>query len=172
MILRIFLHRDFLSPLALAPRRSSHSQIWSRCEIVMHSKHWINPSQNYRSHPVLLMPPSAMFYNDTLQPCATNGYIVWSQMADPRLPFMFINNEGNEASDDERATWYNESEINRIVSTIQSLMSEASKCFPPLKASEIGVMAPWRQQVWKLRERLRAARLNAVDVGTVEVCSV
>jgi hypothetical protein len=30
-------------------------------------------------------------------------------------------------------------------------------------------MAPWREQVWKLRERLRKESLNAVDVGTVEV---
>ena len=30
-------------------------------------------------------------------------------------------------------------------------------------------MAPWREQVWKLRERLRKEGLNAVDVGTVEV---
>jgi len=30
------------------------------------------------------------------------------------------------------------------------------------------VMAPWREQVWKLREQLRKEGLNAVDVGTVE----
>jgi superfamily I DNA and/or RNA helicase len=29
-------------------------------------------------------------------------------------------------------------------------------------------MAPWREQVWKLREELRKERLHAVDVGTVE----
>lgn len=31
-------------------------------------------------------------------------------------------------------------------------------------------MAPWREQVWKLRERLRNEKLSAVDVGNVEVC--
>jgi len=30
-------------------------------------------------------------------------------------------------------------------------------------------MAPWREQVWKLRERLRSEKYNKVDVGTVEV---
>ncbi|KAG5728253.1 hypothetical protein E4T56_gene19065 [Termitomyces sp. T112] len=29
-------------------------------------------------------------------------------------------------------------------------------------------MAPWREQVWRLRERLRNEKLGAVDVGTVE----
>lgn len=30
-------------------------------------------------------------------------------------------------------------------------------------------MAPWRGQVWKIRERLRKEKLSGVDVGTVEV---
>ena len=30
-------------------------------------------------------------------------------------------------------------------------------------------MAPWREQVWKLRETLRKEGLRSVDVGTVEV---
>lgn len=48
-------------------------------------------------------------------------------------------------------------------------MAEAEKCSPPLRASEIGVMAPWREQVWKLRVKLREAGLSSVDVGSVEV---
>lgn len=53
---------------------------------------------------------------------------------------------------------------------VQSLMRDANLCIPPLRASEIGVMAPWREQVWKLREKLREAKLSAIDVGSVEVC--
>lgn len=52
---------------------------------------------------------------------------------------------------------------------IKSLLADSEKCKPRLHAKEIGVMAPWREQVWKLRERLRKEGLNAVDVGTVEV---
>jgi superfamily I DNA and/or RNA helicase len=56
-----------------------------------------------------------------------------------------------------------------VVETIASLLSETTSSSPPLRAAEIGVMAPWREQVWKLRERLRKESLYAVDVGTVEV---
>lgn len=62
------------------------------------------------------------------------------------------------------------SEIARVVETVISLMSERDKCSPPLQVSDIGVIAPWREQVWKLREKLREERLGSVDVGSVEVC--
>jgi hypothetical protein len=55
------------------------------------------------------------------------------------------------------------------VDTILSLLSEGEFSSPPLRPAEIGVMAPWREQVWKLRERLRKESLHAIDVGTVEV---
>lgn len=86
----------------------------------------------------------------------------------------------------QRATWSNIGEVDRVAEVITSLMSEASKSFPPLRVDEIGVMAPWsvvstpfvntslltitcrREQVWKIREKLRQISLSRVDVGTVE----
>lgn len=53
-----------------------------------------------------------------------------------------------------------------------SLIHEAEACNPPLRPADIGIMTPWREQVWRLRERLRNEKLHAVDVGTVEVSSV
>ena len=55
------------------------------------------------------------------------------------------------------------------MNVIKSLLADSEKCEPRLHPKEIGVMAPWREQVWKLREQLRKESLNAVDVGTVEV---
>ncbi|KAJ3868521.1 P-loop containing nucleoside triphosphate hydrolase protein [Lentinula novae-zelandiae] len=123
---------------------------------------------NYRSHPAILMPPSAMFYNDSLEPCASNGMISWAGLSNNKYPLMFLGCDTKDESVDERATWFNIGEIDRIVEVISSLMSEAAKSIPPLQADEIGVMAPWREQVWKIRERLRQAGLSRVDVGTVE----
>ncbi|KAG6837047.1 hypothetical protein H0H93_015618 [Arthromyces matolae] len=124
--------------------------------------------KNYRSHPAILMPPSALFYNDSLEPCANNGTITWSGLRKAELPLMFIGHEFPEECVDERATWYNKGEIDKIVETIVSLLLEAERCDPPLSPADIGIMAPWREQVWRLRERLRNEKLHAVDVGTVE----
>lgn len=133
---------------------------------------FVNLAKNYRSHAAILMPPSAIFYNDSLEPCASNGRINWSGLPNPELPLVFIGNEGPEECVDERATWFNPSEISRVVETIKSLMFERERCSPPLQVSEIGVIAPWREQVWRLREKLRQEQLAAVDVGSVEVVPV
>ncbi|KAJ3937652.1 MAG: P-loop containing nucleoside triphosphate hydrolase protein [Lentinula lateritia] len=131
-------------------------------------KPFVNLVKNYRSHPAILMPPSAMFYNDSLEPCASNGMISWTGLSNNKYPLMFLGCNTKDESVDERATWFNIGEIDRIVEVISSLMSEAAKSIPPLQADEIGVMAPWREQVWKIRERLRQTGLSRVDVGTVE----
>ena len=69
----------------------------------------------------------------------------------------------------QRASWFNRGEIQEVVNVIKSLLTDSERCEPRLHAKEIGVMAPWREQVWKLREQLRKESLSAVDVGTVEV---
>jgi superfamily I DNA and/or RNA helicase len=83
--------------------------------------------------------------------------------------FLFILMTLNELFFFQRASWYNYGEIKEVVNVIKSLLTDSEKCEPRLHAKEIGVMAPWREQVWKLREQLRKESLNAVDVGTVEV---
>ncbi|KAJ3789054.1 P-loop containing nucleoside triphosphate hydrolase protein [Lentinula aff. detonsa] len=131
-------------------------------------KPFVNLVKNYRSHSAILMPPSAMFYNDSLEACASNGMISWAGLSNNKFPLMFLGCDAKDESVDERATWFNIGEISRIVEVITSLMSEASKSIPPLQVDEIGVMAPWREQVWKIREKLRKISLSRVDVGTVE----
>ena len=135
------------------------------------------------------MPPSAIFYNDTLLPYAQNHKVIWSGMPKPFLPLKFIGSTSPEDSSDEvrssfiilmtlnepflqRASWYNHGEIKEVVNVIKSLLTDSEKCEPRLHPKEIGVMAPWREQVWKLREQLRKESLNAVDVGTVEVSAL
>jgi superfamily I DNA and/or RNA helicase len=119
------------------------------------------------------MPPSALFYNDTLVPASANGKIVWSGLPKPHLPLKFIGTDAVELSNDDRASWFNPGQINIVVEVIKSLLENPRLCDPPLRPGEIAVMAPWRQQVWAMRKRLRDEKYGAVDVGTVEVsCSV
>ncbi|KAI5828471.1 hypothetical protein K523DRAFT_54006 [Schizophyllum commune Tattone D] len=129
---------------------------------------FVNLVKNYRSHPVILMPPSAMIYNDTLEPCAQNGTVAWAGLPKKDIPLLFIGHEGDEDCVDERSSWFNSGDIQHVVDTVKSLMADSVRSVPPLQQREIGVMAPWREQVWKLRERLRKENLHAVDVGTVE----
>lgn len=56
---------------------------------------------NYRSHPAILMPPSALFYSDSLVPFATNGKVSWSGLPESRLPVRIIGCESEEEGIDE-----------------------------------------------------------------------
>ncbi|RDB23524.1 RNA helicase Mov10l1 [Hypsizygus marmoreus] len=166
---------SLLERLFERPLYAEHAQARSKMGPQQHSPlrpfqftPFTNLVKNYRSHPAILMPPSAIFYSDSLEPCATNGAISWSGLRNPELPLMFFGHEHLEECVDERATWYNKGEIDQIVGIIKSLVQEGQASSPPLKPADIGIMAAWREQVWKLRERLRNEKLNAVDVGTVE----
>ncbi|KAJ7146052.1 P-loop containing nucleoside triphosphate hydrolase protein [Mycena epipterygia] len=156
------LQRLLDRPVYAAPRKEVTSK---RSRFRPHT----NLVKNYRSHPAILMPPSAMFYDDSLVPCAVNlGTIVWSGLPNPHLPLLFVGNESKEECVDERSSWFNPMEIKCVLDTVVSLLAEGAASSPPLQASEIGVMAPFREQVWKIRECLRKEKLSAVDVGTVE----
>jgi hypothetical protein len=47
------------------------------------------------------MPPSTIFYNDTLEPYAQNGVVSWSRLPNPDLPLIFFGSDTDELSVDE-----------------------------------------------------------------------
>jgi hypothetical protein len=102
------------------------------------------------------------------------------------MPLKFVGHDTPEDCNDEvslrlyfvlsssnlellRVNFFNLGDIDRIVETCQSLLSASTTAEPALQASQIGVIAPWREQVWRIRERLRKEKFGDVDVGTVEV---
>jgi helicase MOV-10 len=113
----------------------------------------------------ILMVPAALFYNDTLIASATDVKLIeWSGLPNPRIPILFQGCESEESWIDEGASWYNAGEISEIINIILSLSVER----PDIKESEIAVITPWKEQVWRIRTQLRALGLHGVDVGHVE----
>lgn len=47
------------------------------------------------------MPPSTIFYDDMLQPCAQNGTVSWSRLPNSQLPLVFFESDSEETSIDE-----------------------------------------------------------------------
>lgn len=50
---------------------------------------------------MILMPPSAIFYDDSLEPCAQNGTISWTGLPNSEFPLVFVGNDSDEESIDE-----------------------------------------------------------------------
>ncbi|KAK9896449.1 P-loop containing nucleoside triphosphate hydrolase protein [Cystobasidium minutum MCA 4210] len=131
-----------------------------------------NLLKNYRSHVGLLMIPSSLFYDNTLQPCAgpavqRTPLLNWPGLTNKTIPLLLWHTEGTEDMVDEGSSWFSEAELERVVATVSDLVTN-SKTFAstaPLKPSDISVISPFREQVWKIRIKLRLRGLGEVNVG-------
>lgn len=125
-----------------------------------------NLYRNYRSHEAILTIPSQLSYESSLSACALNVNTI-ARAIDDRIPVSFIGHRGaeNTADMDVITTWYNETEIRLIVQKVQQLLHTKQTM---IQARDIAVLAPFREQVKRLRLALRKVNLSAVGVGTVE----
>jgi superfamily I DNA and/or RNA helicase len=131
---------------------------------------FVNLIRNYRSHPGILMMPSAMFYNSTLLPEArnTSTLTTWTTLPNHRIPVLFHPSTGDEIWIQDTAGWYNPSEIAITISLVTNLLVKENTPGTRVYPSEIAVIAPFREHVLRLRTALRAMNFGAVNVGTVE----
>nr|XP_019043149.1 hypothetical protein I302_07720 [Kwoniella bestiolae CBS 10118]OCF22079.1 hypothetical protein I302_07720 [Kwoniella bestiolae CBS 10118] len=165
------LERLFLREVYAAHSRARGRQ---KLDNGHHTSDWEAPFtnlvQNYRSIAPILMVPAAMFYNDTLVPAAKNvDLLKWKDLPNPKIPILFQGCEGAEDWIDELTSpsaqsWYNPSEVETIVHQVESLLGADLG----IKQNQIAVITPWREQVWRLRARLRSMGYHEVDVGNVE----
>ena len=120
---------------------------------------------------MLLSLPSAQFYDDTLRVCAGPAVVNtplarFAQL--PRAwPLLFRHCESDDISIDEGSSWFNRGELDEVADIIRALL-EPDQPHGPVAPSEISVIAPFREQVWRARTLLRGRGLDQVDVGTVE----
>ena len=131
---------------------------------------FVNLIRNYRSHPGILMMPSAMFYNSTLLPEAPNTSTLtkWKSLPNHRIPVLFHPSTGDEIWIQDTAGWYNPSEIAITISLVTNLLDKENTPGTRVYPDEISVIAPFREHVVRLRTALRAMNFGGVSVGTVE----
>lgn len=99
------------------------------------------------------------------------------------FPFLFLGCSTPEGWTDERLSFFNTGEVDRVVSIAMGLLgmgdtgkkeSKEHLFFCPvehragLRPKDISVISPFREQVWQVRTALRLRGLGEVDVGDVE----
>lgn len=110
------------------------------------------------------------FYSESLIPAAPdstqNSLLHNYYRLSNRFPVSFINIDGKDEPVDEHSSFWNEQEVDIVKSLVIELVSDGSH--GPLRPSQISVISPFREQVWRIRLALRKVGLGDVDVGNVE----
>ncbi|KAK9332581.1 P-loop containing nucleoside triphosphate hydrolase protein [Lipomyces starkeyi] len=124
-----------------------------------------NLVRNYRSHPALIAVPSSLFYYDTLLPEAANvnGLCSWERLPNHNIPMLFIENKSPDEMVEEGISWFNADEINLCCSVAKHLVDRNL-----VRPFEIAIAVPFREQIRRIRHKLRQQRLRDVNVGPVE----
>ncbi|KAL2650062.1 hypothetical protein R1flu_018190 [Riccia fluitans] len=123
--------------------------------------------RNYRANAKLLELPSRMFYNNELIAAAQSDTVHppkdWQELKGRDFPMLFYGVKGQQMREGESPSYFNPVEAVKVVDLISGLLSKTT-----VTPGDIGVMAPYRRQVYKLRLLLRSKSLGAVRVGTVD----
>jgi len=126
-------------------------------------------TQNYRSHPDILIPASILFYDSELIASADvamrESLVGWEELPNKKFPIIFHGVIGKDEREQHSPSWFNTVEATTIIKYIEKLKQYRTS---PINNKEIGIITPYRKQVLKLRQLLRVKQLEGVTVGSVE----
>lgn len=127
-----------------------------------------NLIRNYRSHPAILAVPSALFYQDTLEPEATDTdrLASWPGWKGKQWPVLFHSNSSPDDLETDGGGWYNQGEA-RIACSYASRLVHSGL----LSQKEVCIMSPFKSQVACLRKTIREPVFGSlwdVNIGPLE----
>ncbi|XP_066526077.1 RNA helicase Mov10l1 [Hoplias malabaricus] len=124
---------------------------------------------NYRSHEVLLSLPSRLFYGGELcvrsQRAVVDSLCHWSRLPTKGFPLIFHGIRSTEMREGNNPSWFNPGEAVQVMLYCCQL---AKRLYNPIPAADIGIIAPYRKQVEKIRLLLHRVGLVDIKVGSVE----
>ncbi|KAI7807754.1 putative helicase mov-10-B.1 [Triplophysa rosa] len=133
--------------------------------------------QNYRSHPAILKIPNELFYENELQVFADQiereAFCQWEHLPKKGFPVVFHGVMGKDEREENSPSFFNVTEIEVIASYLKKLIqTQGKKGLPKLGIQDIGIIAPYRKQVEKIRKALNTVaelkQWKEIKVGSVE----
>uniref|UniRef100_A0A8C5TIV5 Mov10 like RISC complex RNA helicase 1 n=1 Tax=Malurus cyaneus samueli TaxID=2593467 RepID=A0A8C5TIV5_9PASS len=168
------LAQNFGLSMSLLERLSSR-ELYMRDEDAFGACGAYNPllitklTKNYRSHSALLALPSKLFYHKELEVCADTSVVTsllnWGKLPRKGFPFIFHGIRGNETREGRSPSWFNPTEAVQVMQYCCQLAKSENSA---VSVTDIGVIAPYRKQVEKIKFLLRSIDLGDIKVGTVE----
>ncbi|KAG7495212.1 hypothetical protein JOB18_046260 [Solea senegalensis] len=136
--------------------------------------------RNYRSHGAFLKIPNELFYDNELQEFADReecqAYCKWRHLPQEGFPLIFHGVMGKEEREHRSPSWFNVTEIDVVVDYLIKLKkTQGENGLPNLHAKDIGIVAPFRKQIEKIKKALQSApglrkwtEVKEIKVGCVE----
>lgn len=151
-----------LHPLSRSQLRGGEPPMLRQDLLPMIRPPFANLVRNYRSHPVILAVPSALFYNDTLIPeaAATDSLESWQGWRGRGWPVLFCQNESMDDIEAEGGGSLNIGEAHRALQYARQLVD--SKL---LAEQEICIISPFQAQVRVLRHLARSPKYKIWGVN-------
>jgi len=124
--------------------------------------------RNYRSHSDILKVPSKLYYDNELIACASkiicDKFLGSDLLPNKDHPIIFHGIVGESKQEADSPSWFNPQEVWQVCVYAKSLIEDEH-----IKPEEIGIVAPYRKQVSKIRECLKKTFLiEGIKVGSVE----
>uniref|UniRef100_A0A8D3CY82 RNA helicase n=1 Tax=Scophthalmus maximus TaxID=52904 RepID=A0A8D3CY82_SCOMX len=134
---------------------------------------------NYRSHPAILKIPNELFYDKELQCHADeilrNSYCSWAHLPQIGFPLIFHGVTGVDERESSSPSFFNRAEVEVLMDYVKKLLqTHGKKGLATIAPRDIGIIAPYRKQVQKIRQALNKVEkdLNIVNMKTLKVGSV
>uniref|UniRef100_A0A914V798 RNA helicase n=1 Tax=Plectus sambesii TaxID=2011161 RepID=A0A914V798_9BILA len=124
--------------------------------------------RNYRSHPDIFTVSSQLFYQNELIPCAgeteRTSLCQWKELPKRGVPLIFRGVIGADKREEKSPSFFNAYEVAVAKGYVDKLLGQRLA-----KATDIGIIAPYRKQIEKFREIFRRkSDYEGIRVGSVE----
>uniref|UniRef100_A0A3B3ZWP1 RNA helicase n=1 Tax=Periophthalmus magnuspinnatus TaxID=409849 RepID=A0A3B3ZWP1_9GOBI len=136
-------------------------------------------SENQWSHPAILEIPNELFYDRELQACADeqrNFYCNWEYLPKMNFPVIFHGVTGLDTRESSSPSFFNIAEVEVLMDYVMKLLqTQGKKGLSTLSPKDIGIIAPYRKQVQKIRKALHIVEKKlkpSKDLGGLKVGSV
>lgn len=127
---------------------------------------------SYRSHPTILKTPNKLFYDNELIPPPEDSHLQnvalgWSELPNKNFPVLFHSVMGKDERESNSPSFFNLQEVDVVVSYLEKLIGNRLSGMK-IEQNHIGVITPYRKQVYKLKAACTKKRWDKLRIGTVE----
>ncbi|XP_074500385.1 putative helicase mov-10-B.2 [Sebastes fasciatus] len=166
--------------VSLLERMMKNFPLYQKDEEGVYSNRFVTKLlQNYRSHPAILKVPNELFYDGELQYCADeilrNSYCRWEHLKKQGFPVIFRGVTGIDEREASSPSFFNIAEVEVLMEYVRKLLpSHGKKGLGTISPKDIGIIAPYRKQVQKIRKALEKVgkELKFMDIKALKVGSV